>query len=224
MGAVVLGSATRLKLPKTTVRLGPNHRPALLRSPSVIAQGHTPRSTRSYKEGRLLHLLAADLPGYWVEQASPGRARFVPVNGGPVIEVRERVHRRFLGHDEVAQFEVRTAVAVGLPARLQIRHTGRLRRGGVRVDVVQGDDPVRELAAVLQRDGAFVAAVTPLDFTRFDLARDGPEWVATVELTAASYVSLVLPPIRTYVRLEAEQRVALVDSLSALRTVIRQES
>lgn len=203
-------------------RLAPNDLRAMLRLELVITSGWRPRLPRSDQEGRLLRLLAGDLPGHWVEQASAGRARFVPVNGGPVIEVKERVDKRFLGHNEKAQFLVRAPAVSPDHAQLRIRHTGRLWRHGVKVDVTEGDDPVETLAANIERDGAFVAAVTPLDFTRFDIERSKTEWVATVELTGASFVTLAIPPMRSYIRLQADQRAALVDSLSALLTVIRQ--
>jgi hypothetical protein len=176
---------------------------------------------RSYKEGRLLRLLAGDLPGHWVEQASPGRARFVPVNGGPVFDVTERVDRRFLGHNEIAQFEVRAPCSVPGAGRIQIRHTGRLKREGVRATIAEGDTTVQNLAGAIEADAPFVTAVLPLDFTRFDLRRAGAEWVATIELMGASYVTIALPPMRSYVRLHADQREALVDSFAALSAVIR---
>jgi hypothetical protein len=182
----------------------------------VISQGQRPRLPRSYQAGRLLRLLAGDLPEHWVDQAGASRARFVPVNGGPVIDVKERVDRRFLGHNEIAQFEVRAPAGDTSPARLQILHTGRFKRGGVMVTVTEGDEPVRSLAAQIEQDGAFVNAVTPLDFTRFDVRRGKGEWVATVELMGASFVSLALPPMRSYVRLHSDQRMALVDSLTSL--------
>jgi hypothetical protein len=187
----------------------------------VIGQETEQRLPRSYKEGRLLRLLAGDLPGHWVEQSSPGRARFVPVNGGPVIDVRERVDRRFLGHNEIAQFQSSAPATSPGPAHLRIRHTGRLKRDGVEVTVTDGDESVRALARAIEADVPFVAAVLPLDFTRFEIRRRDRGWLCTVELMGASYVSLALPPMRTYVRLHTDQREALVDSFSAVIAVIR---
>jgi hypothetical protein len=187
----------------------------------MIGQEARRRLPRSYKEGRLLRLLAGDLPGHWVEQASPGRARFVPVNGGPVFDVTERVDRRFLGHNEIAQFEVMVPCATTGTGRIQVRHTGRLKREGMRVTVIEGDETVQALAGAIEADAPFVAAALPLDFTRFDIRRIGEGWVATVELMGASYVTVALPPMRSYVRLHSDQREALVDSFAALSAVIR---
>lgn len=189
----------------------------------MISQESKPRFPRSYKEGRLLRLLAGDLPGHWVEQASARQARFVPVNGGPVIEVTERVDRRFLGHNEIAQFEVRAPTSGAESARLQIRHTGRMRRNGVKVMVAEGSESVRALATAIEGHSPFVTAVLPLDFTRFEVRRESEQWVAVVELMGASFVSLALPPMRSYIRLHPDQRAALVDSFAALLNVIRQQ-
>lgn len=187
----------------------------------MIGQEAKHRLPRSYRAGRLLRLLAADLPGHWVEQAGAARARFVPVNGGPVIEVRERVDRRFLGHNEIAQFEARTPAPTMGAARLALRHTGRMRRDGIRVSVLEGDEKASVLARAIESDVAFVAAVLPLDFTRFELRSGAGEWLSTVELMGASFVSMALPPMRSYVRLHVDQREALVDSFAALSSVIR---
>ncbi len=187
----------------------------------MIGQDTKHRVPRSYKEGRLLGLLAVDLPGHWVEQAGAGRARFVPVNGGPVIDVTERVDRRFLGHNEVAQFEARIPASEAGPARLKLRHTGRLRRDGVKVTVIEGEAAAVTLAGAIEADAPFVKAVLPLDFTRFDIRRGEGEWASIVELIGASFVNLTLPPMRSYQRLQPDQRVALVDSFAALSSVIR---
>ena len=188
----------------------------------MISQDSKPRFPRSYKEGRLLRLLAGDLPGHWVEQASARQARFVPVNGGPVIEVTERVDRRFLGHNEIAQFKVRASTSGADSASLRIRHTGRMRRDGVKV-IAEGSESVRALATAIEGDSPFVTAVLPLDFTRFEVRPESGQWVAMVELMGASFVSLALPPMRSYIRLHPDQRAALVDSFAALLNVIRQQ-
>ncbi len=174
------------------------------------------RLPRSYRSGRLLGLLANDFPGHGLERLGPGRGRFVPVGEGPVIEVRERVDRRFLGHTEIAQFLLSVDVAPGSPARIEVVHTGRLKRQGVELAVVVGDEQVRGLAGRISNDGAFSAPGLALDFTRFDLDRSASQWSVTVELMGASFVSLALPPMRSYIRLHQDQMEALVEVLTAL--------
>ena len=165
----------------------------------------------------MLRLLSSDMPGHRLELEGPGDGRFLPLQGGgPVIEVTERVDRRFLGHTEIAQFRIVSPAADSGPARLSIRHTGNLRRQGVEVEVSTGDESIRRLAEGIGEDGGFKSAVMNLDFTRFEVVRSDRRWSSTVELMGASYVSLALPPMRSYVRLHADQRQALVETLTAL--------
>lgn len=162
------------------------------------------------------------MPGHRLELEGPGDGRFVPLQDGLVIEVTERVDRRFLGHTEIAQFRIVSAAADTGNARLSIRHTGKLSRQGVEVEVSSGDESTRRLAKGLGEDDAFTSSAMNLDFTRFEVVRDGRRWSSTVELMGASYVSLALPPMRSYVRLHADQRQALVETLTALDAHLKQ--
>jgi len=156
------------------------------------------------------------MPGHQLEQESPGKGRFLPRDGGPVIEVVERVDRRFLGHTEIAQFRMASSGADRGHAHLTIRHTGRMSRQGVAVHVSSGDGAIRRLAERIATAESFTTAAMTLDFTRFEVVRVDGEWSSTIELMGASFVSLALPPMRSYVRLHADQRQALVDTLTAL--------
>ena len=88
------------------------------------------------------------------------------------------------------------------------------------VEVMSGDDAAQLFADDLGSDIDFARATSPLDFTRFEVERTEGQWVATVELMGASFVSLALPPMRSYVRLHADQRDSLIASLSALSSLI----
>ena len=170
---------------------------------------------------RLIGLIAADLPDHGVVRAPDGRVTFVPeTGGGPVLVVGARVKKRFLGRTEIAQFQTFTVARRWEPARLRVGQTGRLQRRGARVEVVEGSDEAASLAAALTSDAEFAVAAMALDFTRFDLEFDGERCATTVELIGASFVSIALPPIRSYVRLHPDQRVALIGCLAALQRVV----
>jgi hypothetical protein len=166
----------------------------------------------------LIGLLEGDLTGYRLERRHGDAARFVSESGsGPVLEVTEKVERRFLGRTRVARFGA-TFPCQGWPTEtLQVRHTGGFRRRGVSI---QSDVPDSALAALLESDDAFVAATTALDFKLYEIAVREGTCTATVELMGASLVAIALPPIRSYVRLYPDQRVALVDGLAALERQI----
>jgi hypothetical protein len=164
----------------------------------------------------LLGLLAHDLPGHDLELSAPGRGRFSPKGEGPEFDVRERVDRRFLGHTEIAQFLQVVEGAPGPSAHLRVRHTGALKRQGIEVVALAGGEDAERLAAQLEGDGSFTAAGLILDFTEFDAVRSDGEWSVAVELMGASFVTLALPPMRSYVRLHPDQRDALLTALAAV--------
>lgn len=162
-------------------------------------------------------LLAADLPDHRMVPGREGTVRFVPEDGGPVLEVSQRVERRFLGRTLIARFHTTFPAPRWGSGRLRVEHTGRLKRDGMSVGVVEGPEKMEALARRLTSDPAFSTAVLALDFTRFDLSLDGVQCAAEVELMGASLVAIAFPPIRSYVHLHPDQREALIGSLTALR-------
>ncbi len=142
----------------------------------------------------------------------------MPLAGGTVIEVEERVDRRFLGHTEIARFIVRAPSAARSSARFHLRHTGNLKRTGVEVVLDSGADGDREVVTRTMAAPAVAAPALTLDFTSFDIERSDGVWTVVVELMGASFVSLAMPPMRSYVRLHPDQREALVDVLEAVAT------
>lgn len=169
--------------------------------------------------GRLLALVAADLPDHSPVGNTNGLTVFVAVDGIELV-VGSRVKRRFLGRTETAVFQASTPAPSRGPALLQVRQTGALRRRAVEPRVVTGEADAVRVAAALAGDKSFQSAATRLDFTRFDIELDEDACTATIELMGASMVAIALPPIRSYVRLHADQRDALLDSLRALRGVV----
>jgi Protein of unknown function (DUF3156) len=147
------------------------------------------------------------------EPVAPGTSRFYD-SGQHVFDVVERAERRFLGSNEIARFVSSMPDDDHREARLEVRHTGRMRRSGVEVLARDGGEPAEEMARLLMGDEDFTAAVFPLDFTRFDVAAGEGVWTATIELMGASYISIALPPIRNYVRLYPDQRDALLATIA----------
>lgn len=90
--------------------------------------------------------------------------------------------------------------------------------------MITGDDAIRDLAGRIEKDEGFVAAILPLDFTRFALQSDGIEWKTNVELMGASLVAIAFPPIRSYVRLYPDQLQALTATFAELDRVMTPDS
>jgi hypothetical protein len=148
-----------------------------------------------------------------MESHPSGQARFIPRDEGPVLSVGVTERRRFLGRQQIARFSVSAAADSSDAALLHLRHTGRLRREGIEVSVVEGDEGASETARSIGSDPAFLDAVMPLDFTLFESRRGRGQWAVTVELMGATVVSMALPPVWSYVRLYPDQRAALIASL-----------
>lgn len=170
---------------------------------------------------RLLGLIAADLPDHSPVDDPRGLAVFVGGDGTEIM-VGSRVKKRFLGRTETAVFQAVTRTSGSESGRLRVRQTGVMHRRAVEVRVAGGAADAVRMAAALTEDEAFQSAATRLDFTRFDIDLDGGECTATIELMGASMVAIALPPIRSYVRLHADQKDALLASIQAVRRVVAQ--
>ncbi len=170
---------------------------------------------------RLAGLVAGDLSGHERDTMAVGQVRFVPVGGGPVLELGSRIERRFLGRTEVAVFLVDLDRAARDESILAIKHTGGLKRTGVSAVVEEGGEAGHRLASALSSDSRLVQALMPLDFTRFQLF-SGPDGCrCEVELMGASHVGIALPPIRSYVHLYPDQRKAMISGIEAVSRVAR---
>lgn len=165
----------------------------------------------------LIELVEADLPGHRLTNRLHGTATFVPESGGPMLKVSERVERRFLGRTWFARFEVNFPGQLWSDGRFKVRHTGRFRRSGIAL--VGGEDDFL-LGNALESDHRFVAAVTALDFTLYEIEVRGASCSARVELMGASLVSIAFPPVRSYIRLHPDQRDALISSFEALGRLV----
>jgi hypothetical protein len=166
-------------------------------------------------------LIAGDLAGYRQEVDEVGRARFVPDDGGPAFAVASRVEKRVLGRTEIAVFNVDLGVSFPEKGKIELAHTGRLKRTGVTASSVAGGQLVRQLASRLGSDRPLSVALQPLDFTRFEIFL-GPEAChAEAELMGASHVAAALPPIRSYVHLHPDQRNAMVAGMIEVDRAIR---
>ncbi len=181
------------------------------------------RVTRlSAPSARLAGLIEGDLSDYRRETGDGGRVRFVPPGTGPVLDVASRIEKKFLGRTEIAVFAADLGVSFPDEAIIAVRHTGGLKRTGVTAVLVEGGEAEQQLARALASDHGLTEAVMPLDFTRFEII-GGPEGTRVeMELVGASHVAIALPPIRSYVHLYPDQRVAMEGGIEAARRVIHE--
>ena len=178
-------------------------------------RGRSRRPPASYRPGALLDRLGRDLTGYRLERLAPDRARCLPVGQGPSFLAVERTERHAFMGVTTSAFRLDAGGPPG-DARIRLRHTGAVRRTGVIGAVASGGGDAQRMLARLLDDPGFVAAATPLDCTAFTVFRDADGWHAEIALMGGAEVAMRLPPSRSYVRLSADQRDALVATFAAV--------
>jgi hypothetical protein len=154
-----------------------------------------------------------------MERIAANAARFTPVTNGPAFVVSERTERHPLMGVIASEFRVDLGGPPG-DALIVLRHTGALRRTGITGDTRRGGVDAQALLARVLGDDRLLAAVMPLDFTQLTLRQDADGWHAVAVLMGASEVAMRLPPTRSYVRLSADQRDALVATFTALARLV----
>jgi hypothetical protein len=166
--------------------------------------------------GDLLALLAADLSGCELVRAG-GAAAVALVDGWPRFLIEQRLEKRRLLTLRTAVVHVLGPPATG-PGRLELRHTGQVRRTGLEARVRDGDEAAtRRLGDRLLADGELTTASLELDFTRFVVEVADGRWRASLELMGGSHVRTTLPPSGRYVKLPTDQVRPLVRTIAVLR-------
>ncbi|MCB2255121.1 DUF3156 family protein [Pseudomonas chlororaphis] len=179
------------------------------------------RPPTGYRPGVTLNHLRRDLAALDYTPLEPGLAGFAWADVGFGFEVRERPQAQFLMHLVLCEFRLRVPGAAGPAARIELRHTGAIRRQGVAAQMKQGTpEQAAELLPLLQGDPRLLAALLPLDFQRLSLQRDDQGWLVCLEHFGASEVVNRLPGFRRYIRLSAAQRDALLMTFARLRELL----
>ncbi|WP_293764717.1 DUF3156 family protein [uncultured Aquitalea sp.] len=170
---------------------------------------------RGYRPGATLRRLRLELRGVACEEVS-GTRLDCRTDDGLAFTVCERTEAVFLAHTVCCEFRLPLPLACAGEGRIVIRHRGMLRREGL-ICQAQGAD-MGELAALarrLQQDHALQEALLPLDFRCCELRVEDGCWQLCIEHFAASEVVTSLPPMRRYLRLLDEQRLALLAAFRA---------
>jgi hypothetical protein len=177
----------------------------------------SPPERRSPRRGDLLTLMAADLPGCELHRRSDAEA-VATVDGAPRFAVQVRTDKRKLLTLRALVVVVPGPQTELTAGRIELRHTGQLRRTGLEARIRDGDVlPVRSLRDHLLADGELAEASHELDFTRFVVEVADGRWRAGIELMGASHVRTTLPPSSRYVKLPADQVRPLVRTVAVLR-------
>ncbi|MFA9432752.1 DUF3156 family protein [Egicoccus sp. AB-alg2] len=159
--------------------------------------------------------VAGDLDGCRLRPVDATHA-LLETDAGPLCWWEVRQERRRLLQLQVSAFHL-DGPATTADVRVTFRHTGNVRRTGLRASVKGRDQLVGvSLRDQLLADGELQAASLPLDFTRFTVEPLRGRWRATLELMGGSYVRTTFPPSGSYVRLAADQTAALLATVRVL--------
>ncbi|AAY92484.1 DUF3156 family protein [Pseudomonas protegens] len=180
------------------------------------------RAPSGYRPGLTLGQLRRDLAGLDFTAQSQVQGGFHCPQNGLRFEVQERAQAQFLMHIVACEWRLPVPCDTARQARIRLRHTGAIRRQGVAARLLTGEDA--EWAPLLQRlcsDQRLLEHLLPLDFKHLELRRDAQGWQVHLEHFGASEVVNRLPGFRRYIRLSAEQRVALLGSFTELYKLLR---
>ncbi|KIP98398.1 MULTISPECIES: DUF3156 family protein [Pseudomonas] len=176
-------------------------------------------SPSGYRPGVTLEHVRRNLAGLGFEKLDGTRGRFDVPDAGLQFEAHERTHSELLMHLVLTDFVLSVPSCKTEQARLELRHSGAIRRAGIVAQRRVGD--VQAVEAAMLADEALMGALMPLDFKRLQIVRSDGSWHVSLEHMAASEVVNRMPSFRRYIRLDDRQRGALIAALSHLQRILR---
>ncbi|MDZ3992717.1 DUF3156 family protein [Pseudomonas sp. Teo4] len=182
-----------------------------------------PRAPAGYRPGVTLDHLSRNLGQAGIRLLEPAAG----VIGGPApgwsAEVRERVEAHLLMHVVTCEFQLCIAARQQGELKLEMRHTGAIRRTGLACVHRSGDKArFAQIREQLLNDAPLLAALMPLDFKRLTLEWRDSRWYLTLEHMGGSEVVNRMPAFRRYIKISPEQRDHLLASLALFSELLAQ--
>ncbi|ROM69957.1 hypothetical protein BK654_29140 [Pseudomonas brassicacearum] len=179
------------------------------------------RAPAGYRPGVTLELLRRNLGLARFEVSGPTTATVVTDDGSLQLEIVERTESQLLMHLVMTEFVLRVPASREGMARLEVHHSGAVRRNGIRCRQRDGEAGLStRLKAAIEADSALHQALMPLDFKRLRIDLQGRQWCVRLEHMGGSEVVNRMPAFRRYIPLSREQRSALLAALSGLQRVL----
>ncbi len=181
-----------------------------------------PRAPADYRPGVTLGHLARNLGPLPMARPEPALGVLQGAGQSWRAVVRECVQAHLLMHVVTCEFQLCVPALQGGDVRLELRHSGAIRRTGVAVVYRDGDrQRFAQVREHLMNQQALLAALMPLDFKRLTLeCRDG-QWHLALEHMGGSEVVNRMPAFRRYIKVSAEQREHLLASLGQLNEALQ---
>ncbi|WP_312934079.1 DUF3156 family protein [Pseudomonas sp.] len=181
-----------------------------------------PRAPAGYRPGVTLGHLLRNLGPLQVQALGASAAALHDPVGGWHAELRECVQAHLLMHLVSCEWQMSVPALQACDLRLELRHTGAVRRTGVTV-VYRGGDKARfvQVRDQLLGNAALLATLMPLDFKRLTLACLDGQWRLVLEHTGGSEVVNRMPAFRRYIQVSPPQRAHLLACLGCFNEALR---
>ena len=151
-------------------------------------------------ETPLMNAVQRDLAG-WPSEKLSERSALLRLSDATAVTFSVRQKRLFMASIHSCEFVVEGPVTRPVRGNIRAHQSGWWKR-----------QPIRFIGG---KDSA-------LDYRRFSLTFDSSGWRCSIEPWAASEVVCKMPPLRRYLRLEAQQRMLLLSVLAMVNQAVRQ--
>lgn len=179
------------------------------------------RAPAGYRPGYTLDHVRRNLQVADWHLLQPTLAELTCRGSGQVVRVQERVESHLLMHVVLTEFHVQVGALSQGAMRLEMRHTGAVRRTGLTCVLKSGDRSLFSQAeAGLMQAPALLDALMPLDFKRLSIECREGQWRVVLEHMGGSEVVNRMPAFRRYIQINQEQGSYLWRALAALEQTL----
>ncbi|MBF7855511.1 DUF3156 family protein, partial [Klebsiella pneumoniae] len=147
------------------------------------------------------------------------RSALLRLNDATAVTFSVRQKRLFMASIHSCEFVVEGPVTRPARGKIRAHQSGWLKRLPIRFI---GSKESAELAGYLNGFPNLQQTLSELDYRRFSLTFDDSGWRCGIEPWAASEVVCKMPPLRRYLKLEAQQRMLLLSVLAMVNQAVRQ--
>ena len=169
-------------------------------------------------ETPLMNAVQRDLAG-WPSEKLSERSALLRLNDATAVTFSVRQKRLFMASIHSCEFVVEGPVTRPARGKIRAHQSGWLKRLPIRFI---GSKESAELAGYLNGFPNLQQTLSELDYRRFSLTFDSSGWRCSIEPWAASEVVCKMPPLRRYLKLEAQQRMLLLSVLAMINQAISQ--
>ncbi|HCT4453155.1 TPA: DUF3156 family protein [Klebsiella aerogenes] len=169
-------------------------------------------------ETPLMNAVQRDLAGWPSEKLSESSA-MLRLNDVTAVTFSVRQKRLFMASIHSCEFVVEGPVTRPARGKIRAHQSGWLKRLPIRFI---GSKESAELAGYLNGFPNLQQTLSELDYRRFSLTFDDSGWRCCIEPWAASEVVCKMPPLRRYLKLEAQQRMLLLSVLTMINQAVSQ--